>query len=262
MSAPQAPSSESRRRPRRGLWIVLSLLVFIVVAAVVAELVTRAVVVATIREQAVERLGLPADQQIDVETEGLVLPQVIGGALTDVEVASDLIQLGPVSGAVRARLGSIPLRDGAAAGGGSGEIRFTRDQVQQLVDGIGSPLPVEVGLSEPDVTVAGVLSVLGARVPVEAALEPTADDGVLLLTPRSVGVSGIELSVDEVRARLGGIAGDLLDGWRICVAEQVPAGLGIESVRVAGEQLIVDVEVSPRIWRDPMALENGSCAAH
>ncbi|WP_219927651.1 LmeA family phospholipid-binding protein, partial [Microbacterium sp. HMWF026] len=100
-----AVAPPARPRRRTGRVVVLVVLVVLLIAAVVAaEFIARSVVTSTVRSLVVKNVGLPADQDVDVQLAGLVLPQVIAGRLDEVAVASDDVALGPITGDVRVDL--------------------------------------------------------------------------------------------------------------------------------------------------------------
>ena len=80
---PPYTHAEKEPRRRRGCGRGSSLCIVVVGLAVAAwfagEWIARDVVTKTIRQQVITQLSLPADQQVDVEVEGIVLPQLIGG---------------------------------------------------------------------------------------------------------------------------------------------------------------------------------------
>ena len=72
-------SAPAPRRHRRWPWLVavLAVAALAVGAWFAGEYIARGIVERTIREQVVQQLDLPADQQIDVDIPGQVLPQLI-----------------------------------------------------------------------------------------------------------------------------------------------------------------------------------------
>ncbi|WP_125132511.1 LmeA family phospholipid-binding protein [Microbacterium sp. 10M-3C3] len=249
------------RRRRAWPWIVT--LVFVVVlilgAAVGAEAVARAVVQVGVRQLVVSQLGLPADQQVDVEVPGLVIPQLLSGRLDAVEVASDDVALGPVAGDVSVRLAQVPLSADAAAGPGTATVRLDQDQLRALLAGIDGFPADTVGLAAPDVTVSTELSVFGAAVPVGLALAPGAEGGALTLTPASFDVAGARVDADALRARFGGIADAVLRTWSVCVASDLPAALTLTGARVDGPHVVADFDIDGAVVVDPALRANGTC---
>ena len=72
---------------RRRIWPWLAGIAGVVVLAVAAwfagEWIATQIVSSTVRQQMIDQLALPADQQIDVTLEGAVLPQLIVGTIKD-----------------------------------------------------------------------------------------------------------------------------------------------------------------------------------
>lgn len=67
---PPLGAAAPRTRPRWP-WVLLIVVVVLAVLVVAAELIARAVLPGVVRSIVVEQLDLPADQQLDVETQGL-----------------------------------------------------------------------------------------------------------------------------------------------------------------------------------------------
>ena len=91
-----AAASAPRRRSRRWPWLiaVLAVVVLAVGAWFAGEYIARGIVERTIRDQVASRLDIPADQHVDVDVRGQVIPQLIGGRLDDVTVSAPDVSLG------------------------------------------------------------------------------------------------------------------------------------------------------------------------
>lgn len=246
-----------RARRARWPWVLLVAVLVIAALIVAAELVARAVLPGIVRGIVIEQLDLPADQQLDVDASGILLPQLIGGRLDRLHLSTDSVTIGGVTGSADVTAEGVPLSGGDLAEA-RGTVRVDAEQFTALV--ASSDLPIDsVGLAEPDVTISGSLAVLGISLPIALTLTPGADAGELLLTPVSVQVAGATLNAKQVTDRFGAIAGQLTETQRICIADQLPAGLTMSGLEVDGDEVVVDVQVDGAIVTDEKLQENGVC---
>ena len=257
LSEPAPP----KRRRRALPWIVAALVVIALAVAAwfAAEAVARGIVVDTVRQQIITELALPEDQPIDIQLEGAVIPQLIGGALTSIRISSDDVTQGGFSGDVVVQARDVPIR-------GDGELRDARAvvtldqaQLQQLLSAV-EGFPVEtVGIAAPDITATTELSLFGAAVPVGLSLTPSAEDGELVLTPTSVQVAGSDITADELRRQFGIVSNAVLRDWPVCIAAELPKGLTLSEVAVEGERLRASFDIDDRILVDDSLLADGTC---
>ena len=253
-----APTAE-RTAPRRAHWpwVVIIVIAVLAVLVVVAELIARSIVPSTVRSLVIDELGLPADQQLDVEASGILLPQLLAGSLDELRISSDEVTLEGITGAAEVTATRVPLR-GGALGTADGTVTIDQSQFAGLLEA--SRLPVaEVTLDEPDVTVHGAIPVLGREIPLALTLTPGADDGDLLLTPISVEIAGSEVDIQRLAALLGD-AGEALAGQqRVCIADRLPAGITLTGLRIDGTTVVADIAADGRIAVDDSLLEPGTC---
>lgn len=249
-------------RPRRtGRWIAVVVVVVVLLAglAVAAEFIARSIVTGTVRTLVVQQVGLPDDQQVDVDVPGIVLPQVIAGRLDDVAVSSDDVALGPLTGDVRVRLEGVPISGDAAAAGGEASVRLDEAQLRALLAGIDG-LPADaVSIAAPDLQFATEVTVLGLAIPIGVELAPGVADGDLTLTPTSFQLAGNDIDADSLRGQLGGLADGLVATRNLCIADQLPAGLTLTSVTVQGSDVVAGLAIDGGIIVDPALQENGTC---
>lgn len=255
--APTAP----RRRRRAWPWIVALIVVagLAVGAWFAGEAIARNVVTNTIREQVITQLSLPADQKIDVEVAGAVLPQLIVGTLQDVTISSEDVQLQAFAGDVTVHAQDIAIRGGAGAGSASATVVLDEEQLRGLMSTVEN-FPVDsLGLAEPNVTFSSALSLFGLTLPVGVALTPSAVDGDIVLSPTSLQLAGSDISAAALKEQFGGLADTVLRDWTVCIAKDVPAGVTLSSIAVTGEQVTADLVIDPAIVTDPALQENGTC---
>lgn len=252
-----APGAEVRHR--RARWPRVLLIVVAVIAAllVAAEMVARAVLPGIVRSLVVEELKLPADQQLDVEASGVLLPQLISGTLDELQLSSKQVTIGGITGSAHVTATGVPTR-GGALGSAKGTIAIDQSQFTTLLKN--SQLPITgVVLAAPDATVQGELSLLGREIPVGLTVTPGAQDGDLLLTPVSATLGGAEIDLKRLSGMLGSLGAQLAAPQRICIAEHLPAGITLTGLRIEGTSAVADISADGRIATDPALLENGTC---
>ena len=256
-SASVQESEEAPRRRRRWPWVLLIVVVVLALLLVAAELLARAVLPGVVRSIVVEQLDLPADQQLDVETQGVLLPQLIGGTLDSLHLSTDSVTLQGITGAADVTATGVPLH-GGDLGGASGTIRVDQTQFTSLL--AGTDLPLEsVAFDAPNATVSGTFTVLGAAVPVSLTVTPGAVDGDLELTPVAASVGGLDIDLDRVGSTLGSLGQGLTQPQRVCIADQLPAGLTLTGLEIDGDAAVIDLDVNGAIVTDATLQAKGVC---
>ncbi len=256
-SGADAATAAPKRRRRRWPWVLLIVVVVLALLAVAAELVARAVLPGIVRSIVIDQLDLPADQELDVEADGILVPQLIGGTLDSLHLSTDAVTLQGVTGAVDVTATGVPLR-GGDLGGAAGTIRIDESQFTSLL--AGTDLPIDtVTLEEPNATASGSVQVLGIAIPVSLTATPGAAEGDLELTPVSLTIGGLEVDADQVGSSLGSIGSRLTETQRICIADQLPAGITLTGLSIDGSEAIIDVDVDGAIATDQTLVEKGVC---
>lgn len=256
-SAPEQGADAAPRRRRRWPWVVVIVVIVLALLVVAAEFVARAVLPGIVRSIVVEQLDLPADQQLDVETEGLLLPQLIGGSLDTLHLSTDSVTLEGVTGVAEVTATGVPLR-GGDLGGAAGTIRIDQSQFTSLL--AGTDLPVEsVEFEAPNATVSGSITVFGADVPLSLTLTPGAVAGDLELTPVAASIGGLDIDLDRVGSSLGSLGEGLTQPQRVCIADQLPAGLTLTGLQIVDGAAVIDIDVDGAIVTDTSLQDKGVC---
>ncbi|MEW2009783.1 MULTISPECIES: DUF2993 domain-containing protein [Microbacterium] len=244
-------------RRRRWPWVVLIVVVVLAALVVAAELVARAVLPGVVRSMVIEQLDLPADQQLDVETEGLLLPQLLAGRLDTLRLSTDAVTLQGITGAADVTATGVPLR-GGDLDGADGTIRIDQEQFTALLSD--TDLPVDtVEFAAPNATLGGSFAVLGTAVPVSVTFTPGAVEGDLELTPVAASVGGVEVDLDRVGSSLGSLGEGITQPRRVCIADQLPAGLTLTGVEIVGDDAVIDVDADGAIVTDEALQAKGTC---
>lgn len=245
------------RRRRRWPWVLLVVVVVIAVLAVVAELVVRAILPGMVRSIVIEQLDLPADQEMQVDADGILIPQLLAGRLDELHLSTDSVTLEGITGAADVTATGVPLH-GGDLDGASGSIRIDESQFTTLL--AGTDLPVEtVTLEAPNATIAGSVDVLGIAIPVSLTVTPGIAEGDLELTPVGMTIGGLAVDADQVGSSLGSLGARLTETQRICIADQLPAGITLTDLEIDGNAAMIDVDVDGAIATDQTLLDKGVC---
>ncbi|MGW9156436.1 LmeA family phospholipid-binding protein [Microbacterium sp. NPDC055665] len=245
------------RKRRRWPWVLLIVVVVLALLVVAAEFIARAVLPGTVRSIVIEQLDLPADQQLEVETEGLLLPQLISGSLDTLHLSTDSVTLEEITGAADVTATAVPLR-GGDLGGAAGTIRIDQEEFTSLLTG--TELPVEsVEFAAPNATVSGSITVFGAAVPLSLTLTPGAVEGDLELTPVAASIGGLDIDLDQVGSTLGSLGEGLTRPQRVCIADQLPAGLTLTGLEIVDGAAVIDIDVDGAIVTDTSLQDKGVC---
>lgn len=258
------------KAPRRRVWPWVVAFAIVAVLAVVAwfaaEAIARRIVVGVVQDQVRTHLALPADQQIDVGLAEPVLPQLLGGTLTELTISSADVTLGgaeaggTVTGDVAVVARGVPVRGDGVIEHAEATLVLDEEQVRGLMANVDG-FPVDsLGLAAPNVTMSSDVTVFGISVEVGAALTPSAAEGDLVLTPASLRLGGGDISADDLRDRFGRLADGVLRDWDVCVAQYLPAGVTLTAVEVTGDELVAEFDVDGGIAVDPALQQNGTCA--
>lgn len=256
-----APEEAPQRRKRRVWpWLVTLLIVVVLLAgaAIGAEWFARSAVQGGIRTLLASELGLDGDT-VDVQVDGVVIPQLISGTLDDVSVSAPDVTFGELSGDVAVTITDMPIRADAAAGPGTATVRLDQAQLQALLSTV-DDFPAEgVGIAAPDVTLATELSIFGIGVPVGVGALPGVADGNLTLTPQSFTAAGATVSADQLRSQFGGIADRVLRTWDICIAQYLPAALTLTSVAAEATEVVATFDIDGAVVVDTTLRQDGTC---
>lgn len=250
-----APAPQRRRWP----WVLLVLVLVLGAAAVAGEFIARGAVERIVRTEAIKALDLPADHPIEVATEGLVLPQVIGGTLTSLSATSENVALGPITADVSANATGIPIRGDEPVGTIDGTVVVAQDQLLQLLKD--QELPLEnLTIEGGQVTGEGAFSLLGLSMPVSITLELGVENGTIMVMPVSAEAAGITLDGERLRQALGGLGARFLGPYPVCIAQYLPKAFTVTGIELSGGAATVDVDVDGKIVTDPTLVDPGVCS--
>jgi hypothetical protein len=254
-------TAEEPRRRRAWPWLVAFAVVALLAAGAwfAGEAIARDLVVKTIRSQIITNLALPADQQIDVDVPGAMIPQLIGGSLDEVRVQSQDVALGPFEGDISVEAFDVPIRGEGELRDATAVVRVDEAQLRSLMAAVDDFPADALGIDAPYVTASTEFDVFGAAIPVGVSLTPGAAEGSLVLTPASVQVAGADVTAEELRRQFGILSNTVLRDWPVCIAQYLPAGLVLRDITVEGDLLVAGFDIDGSIIDDPAMLENGTC---
>lgn len=247
------------RRRRRG-WVVVIVVVAVLAALVVAaEFAARAIVPQVVRSQLIENLGLPADQAIDVEIPGLVLPQLAVGSIAQMSVSADDVEVEGISGDVRVDIQDAPVRGGDWSSARA-VVLLDEDQVRTILSRVDG-FPVDAfRLAPPEVALDTELNLFGAAIPLGVRLSAAAEDGDLVLSPTTFRLGDVDVSADALREQVGPLVGSFAQSWPVCLAQYLPRALTLTGVAVEERGVVATFEIDSAILRDETAQQPGSCS--
>lgn len=248
-------------KKRRWPWVVILVLVVLgaVVAWFAAEAAARDIVEKTIKANIAEQLDLPADHEIDVEIDGVVIPQLIVGRLDTVVITSADVPLGDTAADVSVTAHDVRVREPQGMSSAAATVVLNEEQLRLLMSSVDGFPADTMSLADPNVTMSIELSFLGIGIPVAAALTPSALEGELVLSPASIEVAGAEITADGVRDQFGDLADVVLKDWPVCVAQYLPAGVTLTDAQVVGGQLVADFSVDSALLSTTALQQKGSC---
>lgn len=255
-TSPEAVSSASKRR-RRWPWVVLVITVLLVALIAAGEVIARALVPAVAREKVIAALSLPADQEITVQTSGMLVPQLLAGRLDSVRLAADSVALGTLVADVDVTATGV-LLDGGEMAGATGVARISDEAFREVLAASDLPLD-EVTLEDGAVSLAGSVRVFGLAIALAVRAAPAVDDRALTLRPVAFRIGGAEVDAQELARRLGPVGEALAGPYPVCVADRMPAGLSLTSLTVSGGEAVVGFDVDGRIAVDAALQRPGSC---
>ncbi|MDQ4212334.1 DUF2993 domain-containing protein [Microbacterium capsulatum] len=256
-----APPVTAVRRAPRWPWVLGVVVVVLAALVVGGEFVARAVVAQQIRSQVVTGLKLPADQQLDVQVGGIVLPQLVAGRLDDIRLSSKSVPIGPITTAVSVEATGVPIR-GGRLGSATGTFRIGPDQLEKALKSAAGSTPIDaVTLTGKDVKATGTATLFGATVPLALSLTPGAQGGELTFTPTSVTIGAITLNSSDDSSPFARALKPLFATQAVCIADRLPAGVHLSGLRVDDGALAATFTADSAITTDPELLRNGTCPA-
>lgn len=251
------PAPVAKRRRRRWPWVLLTIVLVLSVPVVAVEVLARSLVPDLIREQVVGALDLPADQDLEVQTEGFLLGQLLAGKLNMVHLSTDEMTLGNLTGSFDITATGLPI-DGGPLGSITGTMGIDADQIDALR--VTSKLPLdEVRLQDGVITLAGTVRVVTLALPIAIEVEPRVEDGELLLHPTAFELGSTRVDAQGLIEQLGPIAERFTGGFPLCIANRLPRGVELQDMRIEGDIALIDFRIDGAITVDSGLRRPGTC---
>lgn len=259
-----SPDSELTRRPRRRglLFGILGLvLVVVVVGVVILDGVARSYAADQIEHKIRTELSLGPEIPLTVAVGGFsVLAQLAGGSLDDVHVSANDVTLGELTGSVTLRARGLPIDTTKAVQRLTADVRLDAEDVKKVIGTFGTVPLDSLTIADGALHLKSELRVFGAlRIPVGVDLTPSAVHGDIALTPTAVALAGKSASAEDVKQQFPGLGDALFQQRTFCIAGALPKKIVLDSVRVAGSELVLSFAATGlRLDADSLATK-GTC---
>ncbi|GAA3767585.1 hypothetical protein GCM10022240_19960 [Microbacterium kribbense] len=265
-AAQAAPAAPPRRR-HRGRTAVISIGIVLVVLAGLGiagwfggNAWARTQVIDTVMQQTRQALGLPAGHKVQVAVDDPVLPQLIGGTLTELNITVPDAPIGGATGTVTVHATGVPIRGDAAVSAATATVRLSPDAITTLVGDIGRTVPGSLHIAGGDIAVSLDPSQFLSGVSFTLTLHPSVHSGALVLTPTGFEVGGAQMSADIIRARFGSLAAGILAPRTVCVADRFPKGMTLTAITLDKDAVTATFAVDPHLLTEPALQRPGTCS--
>jgi len=248
------------RKPLPWILGLAGVAVIAVAAWFAGEWIATQIVTSTVRQQVIEQLALPADQEVDVTVAEPVIPQLLKGSIDAITVSSPDVPIESFTGDVTVHATGVPIRGDGDAESATATVSMDQKQLQGLLSTVDGFPADTVGLADPNVTVSKDVTFLGATIPLGIGLTPSAKNGELILSPDYVKVAGAQLSAADVESRFGKAASAVIHDYPVCIATYIPVGMKLSQVAVTGNQLVAHFDIDGAIIHDKALQQKGTCA--
>ncbi len=264
VAAPAEPKKPKRKHRGRAaaIWIVASIVVLGVVAVVgwfAGEAWAQKAVTAEVQRQTAKALGISDSSSVQVSLQDPVLPQVIGGSLSTVDVTAPGAPIGGATGTVKLHATHVATRGGGQPSSATASVSMTPEAITTLAGSLGDTVPGSLQVVGSNLAVTLNPAQFLSRVTVVVTFTPSVANGQLVLTPSAFQVGTFDMSLDTVRQRFGALAGGMLAPRTVCVASAFPKGMTLTGIQLSPSNVTADFSVDPAIMTDPTLQAKGTC---
>jgi hypothetical protein len=258
--APQPSAPRKRRRGLIGLVVVLVVVVLIAIAAVVVDGVARGAIRDEVADRVRTVLELEPDHPVDVEVAGAsVLLQAAAGRFERVTVDAGEIAAGDLRGSLEIAATGIPTDLTQPADRVEATFTVAETDLPAIAGALSNAEIEDVVLEEGEIRFRSALDLLGIPLQFAVGLVPEAVDGALAFTPSTLTINDEQLDLAQFAEQFGGLGDGLLATQTVCVAEQLPRDLVLESVDVGDEALVIRLGADDAVLDGPGFTERGGC---
>ncbi|MFJ7287405.1 DUF2993 domain-containing protein [Curtobacterium sp. NPDC098951] len=241
---------------KRRRWPVVLVVVVVVLAAllVVAEFVLRGVVDRIIAQQVEQSLPSGATGEVQAHATGIVIPQLLGGRLDEVEISSEKLTIDGIPLAADVTAHDVPVDGKGAVRDVDGNVRLAATSVKDLAKY--SPLFDRLSLVDGGVELSGTTAVLGYDITYAAKGDVAAqDDGKgITITPKTVRITNSSLGL-----KVDSIPGVTNVPVEVCTARFLPSQLRVRSLDVTASEATVRVTADSLPLNEAGLQTVGSC---
>ncbi|WP_341952379.1 DUF2993 domain-containing protein [Salinibacterium sp. TMP30] len=262
---PKAQRSSDKRRPgRRGWWIAGGMFaVILIVGVVLVETVGRAAAETLVRDEIATSLGVDSADGVAVDLgSGSLVLQALTGGIDVVTVDLDRVEVNGLEASAHVVATEVPLLASVPLKTFSMEVSIPSDEINKLAGTLSGLELDSIELKDSAIRVSTIFQLLFIRIPVALDLLPVAAGDSVAFEPQSVVLGDQKISVADLRnnALVSGLAGDLLNSQKFCVASSMPAALTIDSVAVEGSDLVIELSADDIALGGDQWQQYGECS--
>lgn len=261
MTAEPAPRAlryrDASPRHRRRMWIIVPLVLIVVVATllVVLNLAGRAIAEQYVADQ-VEK-SLPAGVQGDVTARirgPFLLLQYLRGRMDEVDLTSDDLTVQGVPLRADLQLHGVPVDTSKPVERLTGGVALDESAVGALLATQG--YKGDVALRGGAVEYSDDTKLFGATVQYVITARPSLSGGRLDLAPQSAEIrsGGVDIDASQLLNRVAP------DGLSVCVAQYLPASIGIDSLLVGNGSARIALSGTDVLLTSNALARTGSCS--
>lgn len=255
-----APPPRKRRRGRLALAVGLVVLVLLVIAAVVADGLVRGAIRDEVADRVRTMLELEPDHPVDVDIAGAsVLLQAASGRFERVTVEAGEIAAGDLRGSLVLAATGIPTDLAQPADRVEATFTVAESELPAIASALSNAEIEDVVLEEGEIRFRSALDLLGIPLEFAVGLVPEAIDGALAFTPSTLAINEEQIDLAQFAEQFGGLGDGLLATQTLCVAEQLPRDLVLESVDVGDDELVIRLGADDAVLDGPGFTERGAC---
>ncbi|MBX3093033.1 MAG: DUF2993 domain-containing protein [Cryobacterium sp.] len=271
----QKPPLGERAVTFRVIWVVALSFVLswslLIVGAIVMENLGRDRVALFVADRAQAMLQLDPQHPVAVDIGGApLILQLVNQHLDSVTVTTEGVTLGELEGDVVLTATGVPFDTTMPFERVFAEVRVDEELVSRIASSVTNATVTSVTLVEPEVLLGTTITIPGLVIfgititpelvfDVGIGLEPFVADGSIAFTPTSFEVNGNKLSAEAFADAYRNAAQSLMQVGAICVADQLPAVLALESVAVSGTQLVIGLGADGAIFSNETLAIKGTC---
>lgn len=260
----------------RVVWVVAFACVLswalLIVGAIIMEGLGRDRVSLFVADRVQSMLSLEPEHPINVDIGGAPLVfQLVNQRLDAVRVTTQDVALGELVGDVRLTATGVPFDTTQPFERVEAQVRVDEELVSRIASSVTNATITSVELVEPEVKLGTTVTIPGLEVfgivitpeftfDVGIGMEPFVAEGSIGFMPTSFEVNGNVLSAEAFADAYRNAAQSLLQVGAICVADQLPAVLQLETVAVEGNELLIGLGADDAVFSNESLATKGECA--